>query len=442
MITIINGLLLFLFAYFSMVIFLPVFDNKRWIQWGKGSEECYQLNRVLFYLIFIICSAPFFLGQFSIIKYSIYFITLLLLISRGMILIRFNSIVNAYIIFLLWLAITMIWSSAPFDAILLLIKYSIPLLSLWLGYSAIQGEYDLYFFAKYVTRYSLIYALFLGGISAVFAPSLYFFLNNFFLTYAGLADYFTAIIGLFFVLNWLTFSHKHYLGAVWLLLSTLLEVVRTGLGGITIVGSMFSLFRYKLKAIPYLFFFGIMFLSIVLFVPKVNEKFFGNDAGKVTVTDIVSGGAMSSDKIQTSGREYIWDVLLRKFYEPNKIVGAGLGSSTHYLKDKKTGFTQVKITLIHSDYVQLLCDSGIVSVVLLGVFFLVLLLKAGAIALSSSYFYSKMTAVLAVSSMSGVAFSMGYDNVVSHSMTSLIIPFIFIGFFMKYSELENEYVSE
>lgn len=173
MITIINGLLLFLFAYFSMVIFLPVFDNKRWIQWGKESEECYQLNRVLFYLIFIICSAPFFLGQFSIIKYSIYFITLLLLISRGMILIRFNSIVNAYIIFLLWLAITMIWSSAPFDAILLLIKYSIPLLSLWLGYSAIQGEYDLYFFAKYVTRYSLIYALFLGGISAVFAPSLH-----------------------------------------------------------------------------------------------------------------------------------------------------------------------------------------------------------------------------------------------------------------------------
>ena len=64
------------------------------------------------------------------------------------------------------------------DAILLLIKYSIPLLSLWLGYSAIQGEYDLYFFAKYVTRYSLIYALFLGGISAVFAPSLYFFLNK------------------------------------------------------------------------------------------------------------------------------------------------------------------------------------------------------------------------------------------------------------------------
>lgn len=58
-----------------------------------------------------------------------------------------------------------------------------------------------------------------------------------------------------------------------MLLSTLLEVVRTGLGGITIVGSMFSLFRYKLKAIPYLFFFGIMFLSIVLFVPKVNEKF-------------------------------------------------------------------------------------------------------------------------------------------------------------------------
>ena len=56
MITVINGLLLFLFAYFSMVIFLPVFDNKRWIQWEKSNEECYQLNRMLFYLIFRGCN--------------------------------------------------------------------------------------------------------------------------------------------------------------------------------------------------------------------------------------------------------------------------------------------------------------------------------------------------------------------------------------------------
>lgn len=52
---------------------------------------------------------------------------------------------------------------------------------------------------------------------------------------------------------------------------------------------------------------------------------------------------MSSDKIQTSGREYIWDVLLRKFYEPNKIVGAGLGSSTHYLRIRKRDLLGLKL---------------------------------------------------------------------------------------------------
>ena len=47
----------------------------------------------------------------------------------------------------------------------------------------------------------------------------------------------------------------------------------------------------------------------------------------------------------------------------------------------------------------------------------------------------KVSGIMAVSSMAGVAFSMGFDNVVSHSMTSLINPFIFIGFFLKFIDL-------
>lgn len=437
MFTAVNLFLVFLYVFYSRKIFKSSFDNKRIVRWSKSSNEYHQINRVMTYLIFVVCTAPFFLGQFSLLKYGTYFITLLILIGKGVILRKSNIIITCYIFFLLWLLFTATWSPSIYDAAMLMIKYTIPLLSLYLGYSAIQEEADLYFFAKYVTKTSIVYALLIGGLSAIFTPSLYFFLNNVFITYAGLADYFTSIVGLFFVLSWITYQKKYYLGAGWLLLSTILEVVRTGLGGITIVGSMFSLMRYKLKAIPYIILFGGIFLGIVLYVPEVNQKFFGDGGNSVTLSGIIKGEAMNGDKIQTSGRDEMWNILLDKFYEPSPTVGSGLGAATHYMKDKVTGFTESDIVLIHSDYVQLLCDAGIVSVILWGLFFVILLIKVGVVALSSGYLYSKISAALAVSSMAGVVFSMGYDNVVSHSMTSLINPFIFVGFFLKYNELRK-----
>lgn len=436
MFDIINCILLILFVYYSRKIFTPAFARKRIVALPRAKGKCYQINPLMCYLIFVVCTAPFFLGSVSLVKYAVYFITLLVLINKGYIVKKFDSIVLTYLLFLCWLIITSLWSPYPYNGLMLIIKYCIPLLSLWLGYSAIKSPSDFFFCSKYVTKASLIYALFLGGLSAVFTPALYFFLANIFITYAGLADYFTSIAGLFLVLAWITNKKKYYLGFLWLLLSTVLEVVRTGLGGLSIVGAMFFFIRYKIKAIPAIFSCIIIFLCIVLYVPQVNEKFFGSNAGYVTIADIVKGDAMSSDNIQTSGRDELWANLLDKFYEPNQISGAGLGASTGYLKDNVRGYTESDIVLIHSDYVQILCDSGIVGVVLLCIFYLAVFLKAGKVAFSNGMFYSKITAALSVASMAGIAFSMGYDNVVSHSMTSLINPFIFIGFFLKFSNLK------
>lgn len=437
MITIINSILLLVFVYYSSSIFNDSFSSRRFVKYTDSSTGYYQINKVMYYLIFVICTAPFFLGSVSLLKYAVYFITLVLLILKGYIQKVYDGTVKAYIIFIAWIAITIIWSPYPFDGFMLIIKYMIPLLSLWLGYSAIQNEEDLYFFSKYVTRTSLIYATFIGGMSAVYTPALYFALSNIFITYAGLADYFTAVIGLFFVLAWIKNKKSPYIGAVWLFLSTLLEVVRTGLGGITAVCSVFSLVRYKLNAIPIIIGAIFIFFSVVLYVPKVNEKFFGSNAGTVTIKDILQGNALSNDDIQTSGRDAMWDLLLAKFYSPSPIRGSGLGASTGYMKDKVSGYTDSDIVLIHSDYVQILCDSGLIGLSLLAFFFLTVLLKVGTVAFSRGLFYTKVSAALAIGSMTGIAFSMGYDNVVSHSMTSLIIPFVFIGFFLKFKQLNR-----
>ena len=430
-----NLLALIAFVFISIWIFTPKFDKYRLLKFPENSDYLYRINRNMYFLIFVVCTAPFFLTYLSLIKYGIYFLVLIYLLILGKIKIKVDVIVGTYLLFFLSLIISTSYSESRYDSMMLLIKYSIPLLSLWLGYSAVEEKYDLYYFSKFVAKTSIVYALIAGGVSAVFMPWLYFspFVSGVILKYAGLADYFTSIFVIFFILHWITGRKIYLWGALWLLLSTILEVVRTGLGGMALVGTFFVFFRYKLKSIPYIIVTGILFVSIVLYVPSVNEKFFGKNAGTVDATDIVQGGALSMDNIQTSGREFLWELVMNKFYEPNPIIGSGLGTTTHFIKDRAQ--KEHTIALLHSDYVQILCDNGIIGIVLLALFYLCVICKVFIYSWRGVDPWIKVSGIMAVSSMAGVAFSMGFDNVVSHSMTSLINPFIFIGFFLKFIDL-------
>lgn len=428
---------LIVFIIISILIFTPYFNKYRLLKNPENRNSSYYMSQEMFFLIFIICTAPFFFGQFSLIKYGFYFLVLINLLITGRINIRIDLIVGVYLLFFLWLVVTSVYSQSYYDAILLLIKYIMPLLSLWLGYSAIRGRYDLYYCLKYIAKYAVFYALLIGGVSAVFMPWLYFSpIGNMFLKYAGLADYFTAIFIVFFILHWITRRKKYLFGAVWLLLSTLLEVVRTGLGGMTLVVGLFVGSRYKLKSIPYIAVAAILFIGIILYVPSVNEKFFGPNAGQMQVVDFINGDALSLDNIQTSGREFLWNLVIAKFYEPSPIIGAGLGTTSHFVKMRALDINAP--ALLHNDYVQILCDTGIIGLVLISLFYFAVVVKVFAYVWRRHVdFWVKVCGIMSVASLAGTAFSMGFDNVVSHSMTSLIIPFIFIGFFLKFIELSK-----
>lgn len=433
-----NLFALIAFIIISVRIFTPAFDKYRLVKFIGNRGYLYRINRNMYFLIFVVCTAPFFLGQFSLIKYGIYFGALIVLLFWGKIRIKIDLIVGAYLLFFLWMVISIGYSEMRYDSIMLLIKYTIPLFSLWLGYSAIEEKYDLYYFSKAVTTSALFYALIVGGFSAMFMPWLYFspFGTGMFLTYAGLADYFTSIFVVFFILYWIT-SRKIYLwGALWILLSTILATVRTGLGGIALVGVFFAFFRYKWKSVPYIIMVGVLFVGAILFIPSINEKFFGENAGTITASDIVQGDALSLDNIQTSGREFLWGLAMDKFYEPSPIVGSGLGTTTHFIKER--GKSRHTVALLHSDYVQILCDNGIVGIVLIAIFYLCIIIKVFRYTWNRNInIWVKISGIMAAASMAGVAFSMGFDNVVSHSMTSLINPFIFIGFFLKFIDLSK-----
>lgn len=434
MYTIINYVLLLVYLILTVQIFSPRFNKQRVVKLPKPWNGTYQINKTMYYLIFVVCTAPFFLGELSLMKYLVYFLALIVLIGKGKIRTKADGIVKAYFLFFLWMLLSLMWSDYKYSGMTMVLKLSIPIFSLWLGYSAIQNEKDFFFFANYSVKWAVVYSFFVGGLSAVLTPWLYFNLGNTFITYAGLADYYTSLFPLCFALAWITHQkNKNYFKAFLLLLSTLLEVVRTGLGGMILGSTVFSIYKYKAKAIPVVIGIVVMAFGILLYVPSVNQKFFKGGEG-ATATQM---SRMTADDIQTNGRAELWLHFMDRFYEPSPITGSGLGTSSGYLKDKVNGYTESGIQLLHSDYVQILCDSGMIGLGLFVLFVIVVMVKTIRASWNGRSMYTRISAMVAASSLIGVAFSMGFDNVLSHSMTSLINPFIFIGFFLKFIDLER-----
>jgi O-antigen ligase len=277
----------------------------------------------------------------------------------------------------------------------------------------------------------------MGGFAQKFITPLYVFSMGVFATYAPFADYLTAVFIVPIILYWLTRDEKYIFCALWMVASTVLQSVRTGMGGMMLVFVSALLLRYKMKAVPGVIFAGAIFLSVILFVPEVNEKFFGEDAGSVTATDIVKGDALSMDNIDTSGRNATWELILDRFYKGHEWIGSGLGVAKNYL----LGLWRknlISVGLIHNDYVQLLAETGIIGVSLLVVFYIFIIVKVlKYVVLRQSSILVKLTGIMSLSSMAGIAFCMYFDNVVSNSMQSMIIPYIFLGFFLKMVDMEE-----
>ena len=412
-------------------------DKKQFRTIHNGTREGYLLSRNMYFVIFTVCTAPIFLASLSLLKYGLWFVTMLLLLFTGRVRAKFEAITITYIIFFLWLCYTMTYTTAPRDGIMMLIKYSLPMLFLWLGYSAINNEKDLIVLLKVVNIVACVYCLLIGGQGCNLMPWLYYnIFKGLFSTYAGFADYITSIFIIPILLYWLTKEKKYIFCALWMVLSTVLESVRTGMGGMMLVFAFAMALRYKTKAIPGLLFAGAFFISIILFVPKVNEKFFGEKAEKVTATEIVQGDALSFENIEMSNRDIMWQRVKDNCYYGNETFGGGLGTSGRFVKDY--GRARNYLDMMHNDYLQIICDTGLVGITLLTIFYIMVILKVTYHVMARrSTALVKYTGIMALSSMVGIGFCMYFDNVVSNSMQSMVMPYIFLGFFLKALDLEK-----
>lgn len=432
--------LISLFIFIAIIlwicrIYLTNDKRFRYVEYNK--KEYYLLSRNMYFAIFTVCTAPFFLYPFALMKYGLWFAVILYLVFTSKIRMKLETVMGLYLVFFFWLCITMTWTTASRDGYMMLIKYFIPILFLWLGYSALRNEKDLVIFLRVVNFVACVFCFLIGGFADKFIHPVYMFVMNICTTYAGFSCFLVSVFIVPILLYMLTKDNKYIYCALWMLLSPILQAVRTGIGGMFLVFVVAIYLRYKQRSLPALCFAGTVFLSVILFVPGVNEKFFGDDAGTVTGSDIVRGNALSLDNIEMSGREYMWERVKENCYYGNEVFGGGLGTSGRFVKDY--GQKTKGLVMMHNDYLQIICDTGLVGISLLTIFYVAFILKVFAhVVLRRSTVLVRLTGIMALSSMAGIGFAMYFDNVVSNSMQSLIMPFIYWGFFFKALDIEGK----
>lgn len=391
------------------------------------------INADLNFLVYSIVTAMVFLGPLSLWKYA-YWVGALLILTFSRLKIKLDLITGCYLLFVFWGLFSLLFiSGAKFDGLMMLVKYVLPLLYLWLAYNAIRDSDDFLYFLRIVTIGMCVYALIIGGFSAKVLGPLYYWLNwgsgGLFISYAPLADYFSSLIVVPLALYLVTDKRIWLLASVWIALSTILETVRTGLGGIFIASSLLFLTIYKLRALPWVMGLALLGAVIVFTVPSFREKMF---LDKNVEMSTFSVDQANFQHISNNGREALWDMNLSKFYYPQPLTGAGLGESGAFMKSREG------LHLIHSDYVQMLSDLGDIGLGLFALFAIVALVNIISVAWRSDCpDILKLTGGMALGSCGGTFFSMGFDNVVTYAQQSFVLPFVLIGIFLKAKDLYN-----
>ena len=237
-----------------------------------------------------------------------------------------------------------------------------------------------------------------------------------------------------FSLGMYYFSNEKRKNLIWFIvfcLPCVLWVIRTDIMGTMVALSAFFVIKYRLKSLPILVVLACLSVASIFCIPRVKEKmYFRPD--EVTFMDFITNN-VDENNINTSGRSSMWDEV-KPFYEDSKIIGQGTGCVQRYIY---TEMDQVGGQL-HGDFLVLLCDNGIIGLVLF-------LLTYGAGLVHCIVLYHrynspviKLCTLVAGASLLGVMATMYSDNTVSYSMATLSYPWGLYGMALGLIKAEKE----
>ena len=323
-----------------------------------------------------------------------------------------------YILFIGFSIFSLTYSSNPIRGIPGVVMYVFPLLYYSLSKRALTAKSCVWRLFKRISLSSFFYVLIC-------------FVSFFLPEYFSVFSYYGMGICVIPALMLLKSKKKVYaLFFVFCLIPPLIFVKRTPLLGIAVAMMVFLSLIYKWKALIPSIVALIMSVALILSIPQFREKlFYGGE--EMTVKDVRKSGNIS-ENINMNGRTMFWAIVLDKYYEKSPYFGAGLGTVKSFLQSNKNDYREA-FSLMHNDWLLVLCELGIVGVSLLLSFFIIVLRKC--VKYSSRVYPIDLRFVSAACAGSAVStmIHMFFENCTN--------SFIFSTFFVYYAIL-NYYITQ
>lgn len=215
---------------------------------------------------------------------------------------------------------------------------------------------------------------------------------------------------------------------------------RISMAGLIIASSILIFFLARsviLKVLlPILLCLGI---TVAFFtVDLLKERGFRNPS-TVSLSKFMENPAKVAKNIHTSGRAELWADGLKRFFYPSPLIGSGMGATQEFYY----GRGQEGRGVIHSEYLRLLCEVGIIGLflfVLAMLHYLAMLMivfRRSAKDNSDEARFKRKYSCLAIAGLIFYLVTMATDNTIDYVMNLGLYVFFFIGFALTKSKNQN-----
>lgn len=141
-----------------------------------------------------------------------------------------------------------------------------------------------------------------------------------------------------------------------------LPLTRITIGSFFVSLTIFFFLTSRKKIIVMLISVFFFFVTLYAFttIDILKKRTFFN-LERVSFMSVLENPVDLLDNLNTSGRTNLWSLSLEKFFWQNPIIGSGIGSTQNYFYGSRN---KKKIGIMHSEYVRLLCETGIIGCVM------------------------------------------------------------------------------
>lgn len=333
-----------------------------------------------------------------------------------------NLVTITYLLYLIWLIVGLTYTSNIMFGIRVILKYIYPFL-IMLFASAVTWNREMFFKAAYGAR---IVALISAIIAFIPNVEWYVFPNVFWYGTARAIHYIPmAIFSLTLFYHLDQKKKENLILTVVFIIPCVLWIYRTSMIGTTLALVVFFFFKYKFRSLPIIALVFLLAIASVFYIPAVRNKMF-NPGEKFEMSQLFDGD-ITMDDVNTNARSVMWEWSLKNYYKGHEIIGTGTGNLQRAFYQEQE-FSRGGRGIVHNDYIQILCDNGLIGIILY--------LPAGLFAIIHCFilynrkYYPpvlRICAITAGASMAGVLITLYSDNVVNYSMATLSYPWGFYG---------------